>query len=250
MSGIEPTRHWPNGWRISPDWPNGPTSPGRCPSDLGRCPRLRNDAPLARAERNLAWSSPTRHWPNGPISLSPGQRPGTGQRPTGVMPIDGRPVGPRSGAEWSGAPRYRAPLVRGIPVDGNPGRCPSDLGRCPRLRNDAPLAQSELSPPWSLPPGELPTGRISRSPAHRAGTGQRPGWATPIGWRPVGPRSGAAWFGAPRYRTPLVRGDFFGDPYPGRCPGLRNDAPLARKKITMMKDQMAKGRKEREGLLK
>jgi len=88
-----------------------------------------------------------------------------------------------------------------------------------------------------------PKGPISLSPGHR------PGWATPIGGRPVGPQSGGAWFGTPGYRAPLVRG-IVTDAYPGRCPGLRNAAPLARKRITMMKDQMAKGRKELEGLLK
>ena len=109
MSGIEPTPHRPN----------GPSFPGRCLGRCpGRCPGLRNHAPLARLERNPAWSSPTRHWPNGPISLSPGQRPGSG------TPIGWRPVGPQSGAAWFGAQRYRTPLVRGDPVDENPGRCP------------------------------------------------------------------------------------------------------------------------------
>ena len=85
--------------------------------------------------------------------------------------------------------------------------------------------------------------------------GQRPGSGTPIGWRPVGPRSGAVWSGAPWYRAPLVRG-IPTDGNPGRCPGLRNDAPLALKTITMGKckmnreDKITKGRKELEGLLK
>jgi hypothetical protein len=222
-------------------------------------------------------------WPNGPISLSPGQRPGLG------TPTDWRPVGPRSGVARFRSHQYRTPLGRGDLCGGpDPGRCPrlrNDAplarkrstmrkcklkrenqifrpkgptslspgqrpGRCPRLRNDAPLARSELSPPWSLPPGDWPNGPSSLSPAHRAGTGHRPGTGTRMKSRPDGPRYGVAWFGVPWYRTPLVRGDFFGDPYPGRCPGLRNLAPLARKKITMMNDLMTKGRKEREGLLK
>jgi hypothetical protein len=64
-----------------------------------------------------------------------------------------------------------------------------------------------------------------------------------------------AWPGTQSYRTPLARGipthiD------PGRCPGLRNDAPLARKTITMKnwkmnrENEITKGRKKQEDLLK
>ncbi len=112
------------------------------------------------------------------------------------------------------------------------------------FRPNGPISLSPgQRPGWATPTRHWPNGPTSLSP------GQRPGWATPIGWRPVGPRSGAEWSGAPWYRTPLGRGN----PttiHPGRCPGLRNAAPLARKNITMMKDPIAKGRKEREGLLK
>ena len=104
-----------------------------------------------------------------------------------------------------------------------------------------------------------PNGPTSLSPAHRAGTGQRPTGATPMGGRPDGPRSGAAGSGVQPYRAPLARG-ISTDGNPGRCPGLRNFAPLVHQKITMMKDLMtrlakiedkiAKGRKELEGLLK
>jgi hypothetical protein len=74
-------------------------------------------------------------------------------------------------------------------------------------------------------------------------------------WRPNGPRSGLAWCRAQPYRAPLAR-RIPTDGNLGRCPGLRDDAPLARKTITMGKckmnreDEIAKGRKEREGLLK
>jgi hypothetical protein len=77
-------------------------------------------------------------WPNGPISLSPGHRPGL------ASPVDRRPVGPRYGVALSDAPRYRAPLARGISTNVFPWRCP---GR----RNYAPLAQTKLYPTHPCP---------------------------------------------------------------------------------------------------
>jgi len=88
-----------------------------------------------------------------------------------------------------------------------------------------------------------PNGPISLSPGHRPGSG------TQMIWRPVGPRSGAAGFDAPGYRAPLARG-IPGDENPGRCPGLRNWAPLVRKNITMINMEMIHGWDELEGLLK
>ena len=93
-----------------------------------------------------------------------------------------------------------------------------------------------------------PNGPISLSP------GRCPGSAPPTDWRPEGLRYGAAWFAVQPYRAPVAR-RIPADGNPGRCPGLRNDAPLARKRITMRKcnmnfeDEFAKGRKELERLL-
>jgi hypothetical protein len=89
--------------------PNGPTSlsPGQRPGS----------------------ATPTHPWPKGPKSLSPGQRPGTGTS------TDSRPEGPRSVLAWFGVQPYRAPLARGIRTDMIPGRCPG-------LRNDAPVART------------------------------------------------------------------------------------------------------------
>jgi hypothetical protein len=97
-------------------------------------------------------------------------------------------------------------------------------------------------------PQPWPKGPTSLSP------GQRPGTGTPIIRRPVGPRYGFAWFRVQPYRAPLARGIPV-DMDPGRCPGLRDWAPLARKRSTMGKckmkreDEITRGRKEREGLL-
>ena len=93
------------------------------------------------------------------------------------------------------------------------------------------------------PPLPWPNGPTSLSP------GQRPGTGTPIIRRPVGPRYGFAWFRAQPYRAPLARG-IPTDGYPGRCPGLRNWAPLARKNITMINREMIHGWDELEGVLK
>jgi hypothetical protein len=192
MSGIEPICLWPN----------GPTSPGRCPG-------LRNDAPLVR-----------KHFfrPNGPVSFSPAHRAGSASM------IDGRPNGSRSVFAWFRVQPYRAPLARGIPTDGYLGRCPSNPGRCPRLRDDAPLAQKHFL--W-------PNGPTSLSPAQRAG------WESIIDGRPNGSRYQFAWFRVQPYRAPLARG-IPTDGYLGRCPRLRNDAPLVRK-ITHLKPLKNKG---------
>ena len=84
--------------------------------------------------------------------------------------------------------------------------------------------------------------------------GQRPRFRRVMKLRPEGPQSGAAWCDAQPYRAPLAR-RIPADGNPGRCPGLRNDAPLARKRITMRKwkmnreNEITKGRNELEGLL-
>ena len=81
-------------------------------------------------------------WPNGPKSLSQGQRPGTG---TAMM---WRPVGPRYGFAWSGVQPYRAPLARGIPVDENPGRCPGLRDWAPLVRKNITMINREMIHGW------------------------------------------------------------------------------------------------------
>jgi hypothetical protein len=81
-------------------------------------------------------------WPNGPISLSPGQRPGT------RTPMIGRPEGPRSGLAWSGVQPYRAPLARGIPVDMDPGRCPGLRDWAPLVRKNFTMINREMIHGW------------------------------------------------------------------------------------------------------
>ena len=112
----------------APPWPNGPISlsPGQRPgARTPKQPWPNGPASLSLGQRPGA-RAPKQPWPNGPTSLSPGQRPGW------MTPIDRRPEGSRSGLAWFGAQLYRTPLGRGALTVGNPGRCPG-------LRNQAPL---------------------------------------------------------------------------------------------------------------
>ena len=88
-----------------------------------------------------------------------------------------------------------------------------------------------------------PNGPSSLSPGHR------PGFATRGDRRPEGLRYGSRPGITPPDRTPLGR-RMRGGADPGRCPGLRNPAPLALKRVTMRhEEEIAAGRKELEGLL-
>ena len=88
--------------------------------------------------------------------------------------------------------------------------------------------------------------------------GQRPGNAGTIDRRPEGSRYRSGEAGPVTDRAPLGRRVARTGWNPGRCPGLRNDAPLARetctsegilKRLAKLEQEIAEGRKELEGML-
>lgn len=83
--------------------------------------------------------------------------------------------------------------------------------------------------------------------------GQRPRCGRVVKLRPEGPAQPARMVAGSSCAAPLGLGNFLGASYPGRCPGLSSVAPLVLKKITRplakLEDEIAKGRKELEGLL-
>ena len=129
--------------------------------------------------------------PEGPSSLSPGQRPGN--------TASHKP-------RWPEGPRYVAPSGQEmISVPLSPGRCPG-------LRNPAPLALGRNTS-WALGrPGARPKGPPSLSQGHRPGNmaSHKPRWTE-----------------GPRYVAPSGQEMISVALSPGRCPGLRNPAPLA-----------------------
>ena len=66
--------------------------------------------------------------------------------------------------------------------------------------------------------------------------------------RPEGPRYAGVVAG--RYRAPLGRMNVSIVRYPGRCPGLRDDAPLALKALGQLEAEIQQGMKELEGMLR
>ena len=89
-----------------------------------------------------------------------------------------------------------------------------------------------------------PKGPSSLSPAQRAGYSCRQIM------RPEGPRYAVAVWVAAGYRAPLGRTNVSVAGCPGRCPGLRDDAPLALKALGQLEADIQQGMKELEDMLK
>ncbi len=87
-----------------------------------------------------------------------------------------------------------------------------------------------------------------------ASPGQRPGFGMKKKLRPEGPHYDTRVDADSHWFAPLGLGGFLGNLNPGRCPGLSYVAPLGLKKIlprlAKLEDEITKGRKELEGLLK
>ena len=84
--------------------------------------------------------------------------------------------------------------------------------------------------------------------------GQRPRFGRVVKLRPEGPLQPARIVADTRCAAPLGLGNFLGNLNPGRCPGLSYVAPLGLKKIltrlAKLEDEITKGRKELEGVLR
>ena len=91
-----------------------------------------------------------------------------------------------------------------------------------------------------------------KGPKHDS-LGQRPRCGRVVKLRPEGPLQPAQIVADTRCAAPLGLGNFLGNLNPGRCPGLSYVAPMGLKKIltrlAKLEDEIAKGRKELEGML-
>ena len=92
---------------------------------------------------------------------------------------------------------------------------------------------------------------LSANGAQFLSPGQRPGFASPTNiMRPERPRYAEVNFVVAGYRTPLGRINVSVARYPGRCPGLRDEAPLALASLGKLETDIQQGMKEPEGMMR